>query len=61
MADIISLQEILDECYSNKESRERLDLLLSSTETFFNQIYDRFSGNDSGGVNLQIKKNINSN
>lgn len=60
MADIISLQEILDECYSNKESRERLDLLLSSIKVFFNQIYDRFSGNDSGGVNLQIKKNINS-
>lgn len=54
---IIELQTILDKVYKAPENRRQLAALLASMTDLLDQINQRFSGEDDGERNLQIKEN----
>ena len=53
---IIELQTILDKIYKAPDSRRQLAALLASMIDLLDQINERFSGEDDGGRNLQVKE-----
>lgn len=53
---IIELQTILDKVYKAPDSRRQLAALLASMTDLLDQINERFSGEDDGGRNLQVKE-----
>lgn len=53
---IIELQTILDKIYKAPENRRQLAALLASMTDLLDQVNKRFSGEDDGGRNLQVKE-----